>query len=162
MKKTFAIAALALLVAGAAQAQTANITATAIVAGPLSLTSSSNLDFGTVIPGTARTIDPLTSASAGTFVFSGGPNAQLALTWTLPANLTSGANNLPVSFAPVFNSANAQAGATALTTPTDNTRRLSGTGTGYIWVGGTATPAVAQAAGTYTGTITLAYGYTGN
>ena len=80
MKKTLAMVAVALLVASAAHAQ-ATITATAIVAGPLSLTSSSNLDFGTVIPGTARTIDPLTSASAGTFVFSGGPNAQLALTW---------------------------------------------------------------------------------
>ena len=58
--------------------------------------------------------------------------------------------------------ANAQAGATVLTQPTDNTRRLSGTGTGYIWVGGTATPAGGQVAGTYTGTITLTYGYTGN
>lgn len=161
MKKTLAMVAVALLVASAAHAQ-ATITATAIVAGPLSLTSSSNLDFGTVIPGTARTIDPLTSASAGTFVFSGGPNAQLALTWAFPANLTSGVNTLPVTFNPVFNSANAQAGATVLTQPTDNTRRLSGTGTGYIWVGGTATPAGGQVAGTYTGTITLTYGYTGN
>ncbi len=162
MKKTFAVAALALMVAGAAQAQTASITATAVVAGPLSLTAGTNLDFGTVIPGTARTIDPLTSASAGSFTLAGGANAQLSLTWVLPANLTDGTNNLPVTFTPVFNGTNVQASATTLTTPVDATRRLSATGTGYIWVGGTVTPAVAQVQGTYTGTVQLTAAYTGN
>ena len=162
MKKTLAIAALALLVAGAAQAQTASITATAVVAGPLGLTSSSNLDFGTVIPGTARVVDPLANTSAGTFVFAGGANAQLSLTWVFPATLTDGTNTMPVTFAPVYNTTNVQGSAVALTTPVDLTRRLSGTGTGYIWVGGTVTPAAGQVANTYTGTVQLTYGYTGN
>ncbi len=162
MKKTLAIAALALLVAGAAQAQVnASISASAIVAGPLGIAAGTNLDFGTVIPGTARTIDPLTSASAGSFTLTGGANAQLNLSWTVPANLTSGANTLPVSFSATYNTTATQASATALVLP-DLTRRLSASGNAYIWVGGTATPAVGQVVATYTGTIQMTAAYTGN
>lgn len=166
MKKTLAVAALALLVTGAAQAQVnANITATAIVASDLGLAAGANLDFGTVIPGTVRTVDPLTSGSAGTFTLTGGPNAQLQLNWTFPVGnvLSDGASHtMAVTFTPVYSSANAQGGATSLTTPNDGTRRLSATGNGYIWVGGTVTPLVGQFVATYTGTVRLDASYTGN
>ena len=156
MKKTLAITALAFLVAGAAQAQVnATITATAVVAGPLGLTAGANLDFGTVIPGTARTIDPLTSASAGTFSLTGGANAQLSLTWTVTANLSDGgANTMPISYVAVYNGTNVQGSATALTMPLDATRRLSATGT--------VTPAAGQVATTYSADVRLDAAYTGN
>lgn len=166
MKKSFALAALALLVAGAAQAQTtASITATALVAGPLSVVANQNLDFGTVIPGTPRTIDPLLSASAGRFTLTGGANAQVQLTWTFPAGnvLSDGATHtMPVTFTPVYNTVSTQATATALITPVDANRRLSGAGDAYIWVGGTVTPGAGQFVATYNGTVQLDVAYTGN
>ena len=164
MKKTLAIAALALLVAGAAQAQVnASITATAVVAGPLGIAAGNNLNFGTVIPGTARVIDPLTSTSAGSFTLTGGANAQLNLSWSVPANLTDGApgHTLPVTFAATYGATATQSAATALTLP-DLTRRLSATGNAYIWVGGTVTPDPAQFVATYSGTVQVTASYTGN
>jgi hypothetical protein len=166
MKKLFAVAALALLAAGAAQAQTASITATAIVAGPLTLTNTGNLDFGTVIPGTPRTIDPTISASAGSFSLGGGSNAQISLTWTFPQGaflVDASANPLPVTYTAVYNTASVQSGAGVLNLAGD-TRRLSAPGgQGYVWVGGTVSPAaVGQAFTTYTATVQLSAAYTGN
>jgi hypothetical protein len=163
MKKTLAIAALALLVAGAAQAQVnASITATAVVAGPLGIAAGNNLNFGTVIPGTARVIDPLTSTSAGSFTLTGGANAQLNLSWTVPTDLVDGAGHtLGVTFAATYGTTATQSAATALTLP-DLTRRLSAAGDAYIWVGGTATPLVGQFVATYTGTVQVTAAYTGN
>ncbi len=163
MKKTLAIAAVALLVAGAAQAQSsASISATASIAANLGVARVTDLAFGTVFPGFARTVDPITGgASAGSFSLTGQANAQLNLTWSVPANLTDGGTNLlPVAFTASYNTTNSQATSTSLTIP-DNTKRLSGTGQAFVWIGGTVTPAGNQAVASYSGTVQLTAAYTG-
>jgi hypothetical protein len=77
--------------------------------------------------------------------------------WTLPINLVSGGNTLPIgSWAGLHNTTNVTAGATAFVPAASVAgATLSGTGLLFIWVGAQVTPSVSQAAGSYTGTITL-------
>ena len=149
------------MVPGRATAQSASISATATVAGALSVTAGNNLAFGTVIPGFNRTI-LVSDAGAGTFSLTGGANAQVALSFTLPANLTSGANNLAVAFTGAYNVSNNVATSTAFTPSSGVTTRLDGTtGSLFVWLGGTLTVPAGAVAGAYSGTVTLNASYTG-
>jgi hypothetical protein len=91
----------------------------------------------------------------------------VTLTFTLPANLAFGANNLPVTYgaaAAAENNVYARSGAnfTMFNPAVMRTTRLDGTtGRLYVFIGGSVSP-VAQPAGNYTGSITLATAYTGN
>jgi hypothetical protein len=78
---------------------------------------------------------------------------------TLPTNLTFSGNNLPVSFTSGYNGSNSAAGATGFAPGSGAATSLSGTGTLFVFLGGTVTPAVNQVAGTYTGTVTLQVTY---
>jgi len=164
MKKVLAVAALALVLTSVAQAQSASIGASATVATPLTVTAGQALAFGSVFPTFTRTILP-TDATSGSFTLAGQAGAQVALTFTLPANLTFGANNLPVTYsttAAAHNVTNSRVGATTINPATVNNALLdAGTGNLYVFIGGAVTPA-AQPAGSYVGTITLAAAYTGN
>jgi hypothetical protein len=168
MKKLLAVAVLALVAAGSAKAQTANIQATATVATPLVLTKGVDLTFGDVFPGFNRTVNPLTSASAGTFTLAGQAGAQVQLNFTLPATLTGPSTALAMAYgagAATYGTTNVQASATAFNPATANylvNLSAGGAGNGYIWIGGTVTVPSGQGAGNYAGTITLAAAYTGN
>jgi hypothetical protein len=148
------------LTATAGQAQSANITATATVYTAITVTGANPLNFGNVFPGVARTI-LATDAAAGRFDLTGQNSANVNLTFTLPANLVSGGNNLPIgSWTGYRNNTNAQTGGTAFTpAATAYATAFSGAGAVFVFVGGTVTPAAAQAAGTYTGTVTLTAAY---
>jgi hypothetical protein len=160
-KLSLALVALLAVGATSAQAQSANITATAVVQTPLTVTGAAALDFGNVFPGVVKSIAP-TAATAGRFSIAGQGNAQVILTFTLPTNLTNGANNLPIGtwlggqFA-----TNTQASQTAITPTAPVTTNLGAAGSLFVWLGATVTPAVAQVAGTYNGTVTMAVVYTG-
>jgi opacity protein-like surface antigen len=168
MKKLLAVAVLALVAASAAQAQTANIQATATVSTPLVLTAGSALSFGDVFPGFTRAINPLTSASAGTFTLAGQAGAQVSLTFTLPATLTGTGSPLVMTYgatAAAYGTTSTQASATPFNPATAGylvNLSAGGAGNGYIWIGGSVSPPVGQTAGNYAGTITLAAAYTGN
>jgi len=164
-KLSLALVALLAIGATSAQAQvSANITATAVVQTPLTVTGAAALDFQNVFPGLAKTISPVTAATAGRFTIGGQLNAEVNITFVLPTNLTFGANNLPIgTWTGGRNTANTQASQTAITpTGTTTTRLDATTGALYIWLGATVTPTVAQAAGTYNGTVTMTVAYTGN
>lgn len=159
-----AVAALA-FAPNTATAQTANITASATVLAPLTVTGVNNLDFGTVYPGVNASVAP-TAATAGSFTLTGVAGAQITVTFTLPTNLQDAAlDNLPISFATTdatANQANSQAAATAFDPNSVLTTNLDATtGSYYVWIGGTVSPTGSQPAGTYTGTITLTAAYTG-
>lgn len=161
MQPSLAVAALLAGLAPVAMAQSnsGSITATAIVQQPISVTGAVNLSFGNVFPGVAATV-ALTDAGAGRFDVAGQANAPVTLAFTtLPGNLASGANNLPIVFTSGYNPSNSAAGATSFAPGSGATTALSGTGTLFVFLGGTVTPAVNQAAGTYTGTITLQVTY---
>jgi hypothetical protein len=168
MKKYLAGAALALalttLAGQQAQAQSASIGARASVQQALTVSAVDSLIFGAVFPGTTRTILPA-DASSGSFTLAGATNAEVNVTFTLPANLTFGANNLPITFSPTSaarNTAGFRAGSTAFDPAAAMTTRLDGaTGNLYVFVGGAVSPTI-QPAGSYTAAITLTAAYTGN
>ncbi len=143
-----------------AQAQSANITATATVFQAMTVTGARTLDFGNVFPGVAKSIG-VAAATSGRFDLTGQSSANVNLTFTLPTNLTSGANNLPIgTWTGCTNATNTTTGCTSFTpSGTATASAFSGAGALFVWVGGTVTPGGAQAAGTYTGTVTLTAAY---
>lgn len=155
------LAAILSLAASAAQAQSANISATATVFTAMTVTGARPLAFGNVFPGVASTIPSTDPANSGRFDLTGQNSANVNLTFTLPANLTSGANNLPIgTWSGCSNTTNTVTGCSAFTPSAAATARaFSGTGALFVFVGGTVTPAANQAAGSYTGTVTMTAAY---
>lgn len=146
--------------ATAAQAQSANINATAVVYQAMTVTGARALDFGNVFPGVAKSI-AVAAATSGRFDLTGQASANVNLTFTLPTDLTSGANNLPIgTWTGCHAATNNTTGCTTFTPSGSATASaFSGTGALFVWVGGTVTPAANQPAGTYNGTVTLTAAY---
>ena len=146
--------------ATAAQAQSANINATAVVYQAMTVTGARALDFGNVFPGVAKSI-AVAAATSGRFDLTGQASANVNLTFTLPTNLTSGANNLPIGTWTGCHAATSNTTGCTTFTPSGSATAsaFSGTGALFVWVGGTVTPAANQAAGTYNGTVTLTAAY---
>ncbi len=151
-----------LVAATVAQAQSATITATATVVTPLAVTGTAPLAFGNVFQGVNKTI-AFGDATSGRFSITGFNTSQVAMTFTLPATLASGANTMPINTYDVrVNGTNVTAGATALAVTTGvpvNSNLVAGNL--FVFVGGRVQPAAAQAQGAYTGSIVLAAAYTG-
>ncbi len=162
-KLSLTIVALLALGATAAQAQSASIQATATVNTPLTVTGTAPLAFGTVFPGLLKAVAPA-DATSGRFTVLGQTSAEVSITFPgLPTNLT-GPGNLPIgTYLGLHNNTNAAAG-TAFTPSAASTLAIldATTGNRFIFVGATVSPGVAQAAGAYTGTITMNVVYTGN
>jgi len=155
-----ALAVILSLAASAAQAQSANITATAVVFQAMTVTGARTLDFGNVFPGVAKSI-AVAAATSGRFDLTGQASANVNVSFTLPTNLASGVNNLPIgTWTGCTNATNTTAGCTVFTPSAATTATaFSGAGALFVWVGGTVTPGAAQAAGTYNGTVTLTAAY---
>lgn len=155
-----AVVAALFSLATAAQAQSANINALATVYTPITVSGNRALDFGTVFPGVAKTI-AVAAATSGQFQLGGQASGNVNLTFTLPTNLINGANNLPIgTWTGCTSPTNTTAGCTAFTPSGSATASaFSAAGALWVFVGGTVTPAAAQAAGNYTGTVTLTAAY---
>jgi hypothetical protein len=141
-----------------AQGATTNVQATVLQA--ITVTPIQNLTFGNVFPGVAKAI-PSQSGSGGRFQATGQPNANISLSLTLPANLVSGTNLLPVgSWTGRHNTVVTGAGSAPTFNPlTGVNTTFSATGFRYVFLGGTVTPAANQAAGLYTAVATLTVTY---
>ena len=151
---------LTVLATAAAQAQVnnANITATATVQQPINVSTGQSLNFGNVFPGVAKTI-ATTDATAGRWDVTGQASTLVNLSLTLPINLQSGLNLLPIAnFTGSYNTANNAAAATPFPVAGASTS-LSGTGALFVWVGGQVNPASNQPAGVYTASVTLTVMY---
>ncbi len=149
--------ALGLVVFGTVSAQAQNnasINATASVQSPIVVSAGADLAFANVFPGVNKTIAP---AAGGTFTVTGQATTPVTMQWSLPINLISGGNTLPIgSWAGLFNTVNVTGSATGFVPAASVAgATLSGTGQLFIWVGAQVTPSVSQAAGAYAGTITL-------
>ncbi|HWA58388.1 MAG TPA: DUF4402 domain-containing protein [Gemmatimonadales bacterium] len=149
-----------LSLATAAQAQSASIQALATVYTPITVAGNRNLDFGNVFPGVAKTI-AIAAPTSGQFQLGGQASGNVNLTFTLPTNLVSGANNLPIgTWTGCTSPTNTTTGCTAFTpSGTATASAFSGAGALWVFVGATVTPAAAQAAGNYAGTVTLTAAY---
>ena len=162
-KASLAAIALALTGTVAVHGQGVNgsITATAQVQTPISVTGTQNLAFGNVFPGVAKAVAYTDAANAGKFSVAGQASTPVTYSFTLPANLTSAGNNLPIgSWAGYENTANSTSGGTAITpsgTPTTST--LSAGGGLFFFLGATVTPPNNLPAGSYSGTVTLTVSY---
>lgn len=153
------VAFLSLNAAGAS-AQSANINATATVFQAITVTGARDLAFGNVFPGVAKTV-VVSDATSGRFDLTGQSSGNVNVSFTLPTNLTSGANNLPIgTWTGCTNATNTTTGCTSFTPSAGATASaFSGAGALFVWVGGTVSPAANQAAGAYTGIVTLTAAY---
>jgi len=162
LTKVAALMGLALGVTATAAAQNnATINATAVVQQPIVVAGLRTLDFGNVFPGVSKAI-AVAAGTSGQFSITGQSGAAANMTFVLPANLVNGGNNLPIgTWTGYWNQSNsAVAGGTAFVPSAGLTpMTFSGTGTAWVFVGATVTPAVAQVAGTYTGTVQMTVTY---
>lgn len=140
-------------------AQSATIQATAQVLSAITVTGT-NLAFGNVTPGVNKTV-AITDAGAGQFTVTKAAASSVALTFTLPTVLNSGGNTLPIGTwtGGWNNTANSAAGATGFTPSAAAATVPSGGANLWVWVGGTVSPAGAQAAGAYQGNVTMQVAY---
>lgn len=156
------VALLAVAVGGAKSAygQSASASVTAEVQRPITVTKTADLDFKEVFPGVDKTVD-FTSPDAAQFTIFGQDNAQVHLSFVLPATLSNGANTLVISnWSARHNSTNSSASGTDFTpSVSPTTATLSAIGYLYLFLGAKAEPTSTQAAGTYTGTATLTVVY---
>jgi hypothetical protein len=145
-----------------ASAQSANVAATATVVTPLVVTGTAPLAFGNVFQGVNKSL-PFSDANSGRFSIAGFGTSQVAMTFTLPTNLASGLNTMPIDSWDIrSNGTNVTAGATAMTVTSGTA--VNGNlvaGSLYLFVGGRVLPAAAQAQGAYSASIVLAAAYTG-
>lgn len=162
-KLSLAVLALVVFSAGAAQAQTNNafITATANVQTPINVLAGQGLNFGNVFPGVNKPIDPADLTNAGRFDVTGQASAPVTLSFLLPATLTAGGPSMTIDSYQAIRAEDAS----QLVNPiffgpgASNAATLSATGELRVWVGARVTPAVNQAAGVYTGSITMTVVY---
>ena len=159
---SIAIAALVVSIAAPAQAQSNSVAATADVVTPLTVNSLAPLAFGNVYPGVAKTVAPA-DAAAGKLSIAGYAGAQVAISFTLPTTLSSGANTLPVgSWSGVHNVTNSASGTAFTPATTATNATLSGTGGLWVFLGAQVSPSATQIAGSYSSTVTMNVAYTGN
>ncbi len=142
------------------QAATDTAVATATILTPISITKNTDLSFGDVYPDAVTTgtviVDTTgsrtasggaalgaTAGSAASFTVNGEPSATYVLTLPAsPVTLTSGGNTMTID-----------------TFTDDGTYTLDGTGAETVNVGATLNVGAAQAAGTYTGNVTVTATY---
>jgi hypothetical protein len=138
-----------------AQVNNASITATATVQAPINVTAVTNLDFQSVFPGVAKTV-LVTDATAGRWDVAGAASTPVSLNFTLPANLSSGANLMPIAtWTGNHNTTAAPTGTGFTPSGTPTAATLSATGALFVYIGATVSPLANQAAGVYTAPVTL-------
>jgi hypothetical protein len=142
---------------------TGNIKAMGTVLVPIAITSTSDLDFGkSILPGISVRVDKR-DASAGQFSLEGQPNQEISISLKLPTTLTSGINDMPISFSTVDAGYKTPAGKLTNFNPDKSTTAsFAKEGSMVIYLGGRLNPSHTQAAGEYTAQIQLSVFYTGN
>lgn len=169
-KVSAALVAILSVAAASAEAQvnSASINATAIVLAPLNVVGATVLDFGQILPGVAKAVAVADAtagtAQAGRFDVAGATGANINLTFSLPVNLVDpiSGGTLPIgTWTGYHNDANSATAGGASFTPSAaaSATAMSGTGTKFVFVGATVSPATSQAAGTYTGSVQMTVDY---
>ncbi len=148
----------------------ASVTATALLSPTaLAVGQLKNLQFGNVTAGVPVTINPRTNPNAGEFEIQGTRNAEVAVTLTLPTQLSTGFWTMPVGFGVTSGCWRRQGGQAGCNFWDPNTILIARIRNQnppnnhlWVWIGGTASPAAAQNSGVYLGTIQMSVVYTGN
>jgi len=140
-----------------------NITVSATVLTRISITSKSDLNFGTdIVPGIARIIAK-TDATSGRISISGQPSKQISIAFVAPTTLSNGTTTMPITFSTTDAAYQIPGGAVTAFNPAVVTNATFGSaGTMTLFLGGKVTPSGSQPGGLYTGTITVNLQYTGS
>lgn len=161
-----AVAAALLFGAPVVYAQNASIDATATVLTPITVTAAQNLAFGTVFPGLNKAVAYSDATNGGRFSVTGAANREVNVSFTLPTNLTSGGNSLPIdTWTGYHNVTNSASSGGSAFTPSSAAQAVTLEATGgqlYVFVGATVKPTATQAAGSYTAPVRMDVVYTGN
>ena len=123
-------------------------------------TAGNDLVFGNVTPGVDKTV-AITDPGAGTFTVAKGAGTGVTLSFSLPTDLDSGTDLLPIgSWTGGWNTSASPVGATTFTPSAagENTTVDAAT-TLTVFVGATVSPAAAQTAGNYSGDVTMSVVY---
>lgn len=131
-----------------------------------SVSSTSDLTFGTMFPGIPKTVAK-TSTDAAEFSVGGDAGSEITLDFSLPTYLSSGGNSMQIIFfsdgcaidsyptpnqaTPVYDDLN----------PWQTLTYDLGSAGLTVWLGGKAVPGLRQPAGSYTADIVLTVQYTG-
>lgn len=164
MKKLFSIILLIFLALSNSYSQeSSNITVSATVLTRISITSKSDLNFGTdIVPGIARIVAK-TDATSGRIGISGLANKQISIGFVIPSTLSNGTTTMPITFSTTDAAYQIPGGAVTAFNPAVVTNATFGAaGTMNLFLGGKVTPSGSQQGGLYTGTITVNLQYTGN
>jgi hypothetical protein len=139
-----------------------------VVTVGMTITTLSDLNFGTVIKGVSTTVLP-TDAAAGAWQVTGGANAFVIISFTLPTVLTNiqalPGSTMPITFSATSARWNRANNNPAAGTPFDPAVGAVGrigppaNPNMYIWLGGTVSPAAAAKPGIYQGTIVVSLIY---
>lgn len=160
------------VVAQAQQSDEAETEARATVVQQIVVSQVSNLDFTLVSPGVAKTIShsgaTLVTAgtvtggeSRGVFTVSAGAGTSVDLSYTVPTELESGLNTLPVSFTSGWGNNNDNTASTPVSVSTGTNiatfplNDVLGSNLIYVILGGTVSPVTGQAPGLYVADVTL-------
>jgi hypothetical protein len=127
--------------------------------GSLQVQGVRSLGFGNLLPGVSKQVLPTDPVRSGQFNLSGPAQAHVLLTFTLPASLSGpGGASLPLAFGGSdagFSADRSIAGQIGFD-PTRPYAAVLGTpGRSAVFLGGVAQPGAGQAAGNYTGVVTL-------
>jgi len=143
-------------ISNAQHSASATANGTFVQAAYMTVIKLADLNFGTIFVGTTLTVDP-TSSQAAEFLFNGNSNSTTQVTITFPADLINGSNtiNFNTPGRPIYNTIPDAMTATQFKKKTGGSAITGADGNLYIWVGGRVRAANRQAAGTYTGTITV-------
>ena len=144
-----------------AWAQGANTTVLANVLQGIVVTPTQHLTFGNVFPGVDKTISAEAGGLEGRFQVTGQANSNVSLIFTLPTDLVSGANLLPVGSWTGRHHVNpvAAPGVVFIPSGAATTTQLSALGQRFVFIGATVSPAANQPAGIYSAVITLSVAY---
>ncbi len=152
--------------ASAQTSNSANATVTVSVVPAVSITSSGgsdgagNLDFGLVIVNSTASIHPNTSSSASLYTIGGGAGMAMTVSYSSPTLALSDTLGNQLTFTPqVVGSQSSGSQSSASSKSSGASITLSGTGSYYLWLGGSVSVPSGQAGGTYTGTFDLTVSY---
>lgn len=131
------------------------------VVSSLAVAGATNLDFGDVTPGIAKSIDQKASASAGVWniTSAGTPEVQISFV-NLPGQLISGADVLNIAYTASVGTV--QATSTDILSLAAGTTSFLVAGALDVWIGGTVFPSSSQPGGAYSATVILEVTLTGN
>ena len=151
----------AVVATGWAQTNNASIQATATVQQPVNVTGAADLDFGNVFPGVNKSV-AVSDGGAGRWDVTGQSGTSVELTFSLPAALSDGTNSLSIgTYTGHWNNVSASPSGGTAFTPSGGASNatLGGAGQLYVYIGATVTPTTTQAAGVYTGSLSMTVAY---